>query len=226
LSENIHCNQKITQLDFNNNQRHIRSNQQTWQAANLALCCPAPIQSQLLQPLFPELASQLAQIEYAPVAVVIQEFKRDDFHKVPKGFGALMTRSERSDGVLGILFTSHIFPDHTGKDIILTRTILGGSICPDVVQKSNQELMHLALSRHQKIFDTPNLQHQRALVIKHPLGIPKYPKGHLKIQEAVENFHQSYPNIRLSGNHLFGVAVKDCIRNAKVISQHFNPQLQ
>lgn len=227
LDGTVHCHQTVESISWNPEQhwsiqsRNEHQAPETWHCKNLALTCPAPIQSKLLQPLFPKIAEILAQIEYAPVAVVIQEFDVNDFTNIPRGFGGLMTRSQREDGVLGILFTSEIFPSHSQPHTILTRTILGGSIQPDIVQKSNQELMHLALKRHQQIFKSPNLQSQKSLVIKHPMGIPKYPVGHIKIQEQITQFHQEHPNIRLSGNHLFGVAIKDCIRNAHHIAQHF-----
>ena len=223
LQSDIHCDQEIQYLERHCDHWIVQSNNQEWTCRNIALTCPAPSQAKLLQPLFPDLALQLQKIEYAPVAVVIQEFDATDFVELPQGFGALLTRSEREDGTLGILFTSHIFPSHAPKGTVTTRTILGGSIRPEVVTKSNQELMAIALKRHQQIFNSPNLQSTNTLVIKHPLGIPKYPKGHLQIQQYISQFHQKHPNIRLSGNHLFGVAIKDCIRNAHSISQHFAP---
>ena len=187
----------------------------------LAITCPAPVQEKLLSNSFPKIAKLFSKIPYSSVAVVIAEFPQNAFANPPVGFGALMNREGQQSGILGTLFTSCIFPSHQQDGSISTRTILGGSIVPKIKEKDSQELQSLVLKHHEKLFGSLRTQPSYIKVIKHQNAIPRYEKGHLEIQNEIHQFHQQNPTIRLSGNSLFGVAVKDCIRQSKLSVHDF-----
>jgi|GEM_PF-6347221 len=192
-----------------------------FRARSLALTCPAPAQTHLLDTVHPSIAMELSRIQYSPVAVVLQTFAKDDFTNPPSGFGALLSRSEQQSGLLGILFSSHLYPHRCPSDTIMTRSILGGSIAPEIVSTSDEHLQSLALQGHREAFDCPNLSPTNVRTIRWHRAIPRYSIGHWALQERIRTFHNTNPLIRLSGNHLFGVAVKDCIRIGYEHAQHF-----
>lgn len=234
LSKNIRTKQHVTSAQYNSTVQlwalsvsAIQDTTSTVLAKNLVLCCPAREQATILEKELEKDADMhtvvhaLSAVQYNPVVVVIHEFKKSDFVEIPVGFGALCTKESQQTGILGILFTSNIFPSHSSGDILITRTIMGGSICPNMLDKTDMELQHISLEMHQKLFHSPLLQSQRQTVIRHRLGIPQYDTQHISLHEHVRELHKNYPHLRLSGNHLFGVAIKDTIRNSKEIATHF-----
>ena len=158
--------------------------------------------------------------------MVLQRFKKEQFTVPPAGFGALLNRDAQHSGLLGILFSSHLFPDRAPANTVSTRSILGGSIVPSIVEESDTSLKAMALHHHQTLFKSPNLTPSFAEVIKWSQAIPQYNVGHLSIQDEVHQFHSQHPHLRISGNHLFGVAIKDCIRTSKEFSNHFTQSPQ
>ena len=181
----------------------------------LAITCPASAQEELLENSFPKISKSISQIQYSSVVVVIMEFSKDTFPNPPVGFGALMNRAGQGSGILGTLFSSCIFSSRQKDDVISTRTIIGGSIVPEMMNKSQQELQAQVLAHHESLFGKCQKPPLHCTVVKHQDAIPRYEKGHLALQKEIEAFHQLNPSLRLSGNHLFGVAVKDCIRQSK-----------
>ena len=191
------------------------------QAKSLAITCPASAAAQLLKQLHPAVSNDLHNIEYSPVAVVMQAFERSDFTSPPIGFGALQSRSEQQSGLLGILFTSHLYPHRCPANLVMTRSLLGGSIVPDIVFAEDSVLESIALEAHRTLFDSPNLRPTSVQTIRWKHAIPRYGSGHWALQERMHQFHRSNQTLRLSGNHLFGVAVKDCIRIGQEHANHF-----
>ena len=126
-----------------------------------------------------------------------------------------MNRDGQQSGILGTLFTSCIFPTHQKNGVISTRTILGGSIAPEIMKKDQQELQKMVIEHHEKLFGSLRSPPLHITMVKHHDAIPRYEKGHLQLQQKITQFHMHHPTIRLSGNHIFGVAVKDCIKQSK-----------
>ena len=213
-------NTPATQITYDNGWI-INTPNGIFRARSLALTCPAAAQTQLLDTVHPSVARDLSQIQYSPVAVVLQTFAKEDFTTPPSGFGALLSRDEQQSGLLGILFSSHLYPHRCPSDTIMTRSILGGSIAPEIVTTSDEHLQSIALQGHREAFDCPNLSPTNVGTIRWRRAIPQYSIGHWALQERIRTFHNCNPSIRLSGNHLFGVAVKDCIRVGYEHAQHF-----
>ena len=97
------------------------------------------------------LPTDLRKIEYSPVAVVMQTFQRSDFTTPPEGFRALQSREEQQSGLLGILFTSHLYPHRCSTNQVMTRSILGGSIIPEIVTTDDTNLQSIALNAHRTL---------------------------------------------------------------------------
>ena len=199
----------------------ITTSNDTVHAKAIAITCPANASATLLAHTHPDVSSDLATIQYSPAAVVMQTFKKSDFKNPPIGFGALLSRSEQHRGLLGILFTSHLYPYRCSDETTMTRSILGGSIVPNVVSEPDAVLEAIALEAHRELFNSPNITPTSVRTIRWTNAIPRYSIGHWHLQERMRAFHNDHPTIRLSGNHLFGVAVKDCIRIGQEHANHF-----
>lgn len=185
---------------------------------HVVLACPAYSQSQLLQNIDEETAHLLDKISYSDVAVAISEYTEDSFPHRNRGFGALCAQDQELYGVLGILFSSDIFPSRTSgqSQRLLTRTILGGTRYPDVLDWSEQDIKKRVSQAHQIIFGQAKHQSSEVYVFKHKRAIPLYARGHDELQQKIRSqIRTKNDSLSLLGNHLFGVGVKDCIRNGE-----------
>ena len=179
------------------------------------MACPAYAQANLLRSAAPELSEALRQIAYSAVAVVVSIYPKTAWPDPPSGFGALATPSTPSGGALGTLFSSCIFPEQHPNDVVVTRTIMGGSRYPEVMDCTESELIQRVGELHRQYFGTPQAAPRDVLVYKHQNAIPRYDVGHAARQSHIRELLRKHPGLFLIGNHLGGVGVKDCIRNGQ-----------
>ena len=199
--------------------------QNDFECDHVVLACPAYVQSKLLQNIDKETALLLDNILYSDVAVAISEYTQESFPNRNKGFGALCAQDQELYGVLGILFSSDIFPSRTlgQQNRLLTRAILGGTQYPDVLDWSEQDIKERVSQAHQIIFGQQKHQVSEVYVFKHKNAIPLYAPGHNELQEKIRSqIYKKHDALSLLGNHLFGVGVKDCIRNGEQCAELIN----
>ncbi|HCH64952.1 MAG TPA: protoporphyrinogen oxidase [Deltaproteobacteria bacterium] len=186
-------------------------------ARHVILACPAPAQARIVAPVDNEASEALHGIPYGPVVVVCTAWSKGSWSIDPEGFGVLLARNEAQriggiDGVLGMLFTSSIFPDHTHSDEVLIRTILGGSIAPEIFEASDQELIARARRAAAICLGPERKPPNMIRVYRHPAGIPQYRVGHPARVATVRAAETRHPGLYFIGNHLEGIGVKDCAR--------------
>lgn len=182
------------------------------QADAVVLATPAHVSAKLLGELDADAADALAAIPYVPVAVVCQAVPRAGWSP-PDGFGVLVPRAQDLD-VLGTLFTSNLFPAHAPDDQFLLRSMVGGSIKPQLVGLDDDALVARVRAASERLLG-PLPQVSRSAVFRHPQGIPQYTLGHRGRVARVRAGEARLPGLFLTGNHLEGVAVKDCVRDGE-----------
>ena len=222
LGHRLTCDRRVTALKKTADGWQVRARdadgeEHVQQARRVVLACPAPAQARIVAAVDPVASEALAGIPYGPVVVVCTAWSKESWSIEPEGFGVLLARGESRqidgiDGVLGMLFTSSIFPDRAGPDEVLIRTILGGSIAPEVYQESDQELIARA-RRAAVVCLGPERKPPRMIqVYRHPEGIPQYRVGHPARVAVVRAAEDRHDGLYFIGNHLEGIGVKDCAR--------------
>ena len=177
----------------------------------VVLAVPGHAASKITASLDTELSVGLEGIEYASVAVVCAGLPRTD--DLPQGFGALVP-FEEGLGILGTLFTCSIFPGHGPEDGFALRTILGGARNPVQAGLDPQELVAIARRDNEALLG-PLPQARVTRVYQHARGIPQYTLGHRQRVAGIRAREAALSGLFLVGNHLEGVAVKDCVRNGE-----------
>lgn len=216
LGDRLHTNTPAIEISKEGSTWNIITPKQTFQTTQLVLACPAFVQSTLLSNIDQELSTLLNSIQYTSVALVISIYKREDLS--PTGFGALVARGTELYGALGILFSSCIFPSRYPSQYTVTRTILGGTRYPEIVSLSKDEIAKRTQQAHQSVFQTQAHPVEQIVYI-HQNAIPLYSVGHGQKQEEIQSLAKKYSGLHLIGNHLFGVGVKDCIRNGTITAR-------
>jgi oxygen-dependent protoporphyrinogen oxidase len=156
------------------------------------------------------LNSTLLEIEYTKLAAVNLTFPKGT--GFPKGFGFLVPTKENTP-LLGCLFNHFIFPDFSPSGQPSLTLMLGGANNPELLNKTDQEITDIGLQAiKERVGDLP--QPSRSLIKRWENAIPHYTLGHLDRVEKIEKITRN-TKLTVGGNFLKGVAVTDCILNAR-----------
>jgi oxygen-dependent protoporphyrinogen oxidase len=165
----------------------------------------------------PELAIALRRIEYPPVATAVSMYRRDAVAHPLDGFGLLIPQLERRS-ILGIIFSSTIYPNRTPEGFVLLTTFIGGARQPELALRSREEIeydVHRELQRTLGISARP---HAFSLNVW-PHAIPQYNIGYGEILGAIEQAEGRHRGLHLLGNYRGGVSVADCVRSASLLAE-------
>ena len=218
-SNQIKCNRQVQAIEKNGDRWNVFFADGNITCDAIVFACPSHAQASIIRGTLPDIAPHLDAIKYSSVVVVSGIYPQKMWQRTPVGFGALVTPKTESYGALGTLFTSSIFPSHGPQGTIITRSIFGGTRHPTAIEWDNQELIAKNRKLHTKFFGEELDQPIDIQVFKHHNAIPRYEVGHHQRQITIQSMQKCNPGIFFVGNHLFGVGVKDCIRNAKRTAQ-------
>jgi oxygen-dependent protoporphyrinogen oxidase len=152
---------------------------------------------------------ELADIPYAPVAVVVLGFARGAVAHPLDGFGVLVPAVERRR-VLGVLFSSSLFPGRAPDDHVTLTAFVGGVRQPELAGLARASLVALARDELTDLlgaFGEPVFQH----VAVWPRAIPQYVLGYGRWLEIVEQVEAANPGLALAGSYRDGVSLGDAI---------------
>ncbi|MCY1016553.1 protoporphyrinogen oxidase [Pyxidicoccus sp. MSG2] len=184
-------------------------------AKHVVLAVPSHVATGLLRPLDATLAAKVADIEYAPIAVVHLGFDAGTT-PAPDGFGFLVPSGEKRR-LLGAIHASTTFPFRVEGGRVLYTCMVGGARQPDLVKQDEEALVALAreeLKALAGVTATPSFRE----VIRWERGIPQYNVGHLERVSAIDAALQRWPGLHLTGNAYKGVGLNDCIRNGALLA--------
>jgi len=176
----------------------------------VVLACPAKASANLLRSVDPEAADALDAIEHVSMAVVAGVLPTSDWSP-PEGFGCLVPPGPTAPAALGMLFTTNIFPDHAAKGHATLRIMMGGSRDAEVLETSDAEILAQGRAATEAMIG-PLPSFAATRVFRHPGAIPQYNLGHHERVATCRAAESRHPGLFLIGNHLDGIAVKDCIR--------------
>ncbi|NJN15660.1 MAG: protoporphyrinogen oxidase, partial [Oscillochloris sp.] len=173
---------------------------------------PAYVSAELVADLDATAATALKTIAYAPVAVANLAYNRAQVAHPLEGFGVLAP-SQAQRNFLGILWASSLFPSAAPKGKVLTITLMGGALRPELALRDEQAIIASAIADHEALLGargTPELAH----ATRWERAIPQYTFDHEQRIAAVEKLERSHPGLYLLGSYRGGVGVPKCWLNA------------
>jgi oxygen-dependent protoporphyrinogen oxidase len=188
-----------------------------WTADVVALTCPAYTQAELLADEDSQLAEQMAEIAYTPIAVVALGYRAADVPGKLDGFGYLTPQRDRRD-VLGVQWCSSIYPGRSPEGTVLLRALCGGWNRADILGWDDDRLLRAVradLSVTMRIHAAP-VFHQ---IVRWERAIPQYHVGHLARVARIEQRAGKHPGLFLGGNSFRGVALPDCVEQAEALAR-------
>ncbi|HET7259096.1 MAG TPA: protoporphyrinogen oxidase, partial [Candidatus Acidoferrum sp.] len=183
-------------------------------ADRLVLAVPSNVATKLLDP---EMASLLAEIEYARVGVVSLGYRKEDLGHSLEGFGFLIPRSEGLR-TLGTVWNSSLFPNRAPEGHALLTSFIGGATDPQAVGLSLDELaslVHKEIAPILSIRGAPSFSNVQ--IYEHAL--PQYNIGHAARVGDLERESSHLLNLKLAGNYLHGPAIGACVEQAQSVAQ-------
>ncbi len=180
-----------------------------WTAAGVVLACPAHSSAELLSAATAGKSRTLAEIPYAPVAIVGIGASRADLRHDLDSAGFLVPR-DSGLRVLGCLFLSALFPERGSRADATLVAVLGGTTEPAVARWSAARLVEATMEDLRK---TVGLRGEpRANVVrKLPRALPQYEVGHGRFLGLIDELESELPGVLLAGSYRGGISVGDCL---------------
>jgi oxygen-dependent protoporphyrinogen oxidase len=125
------------------------------------------------------------------------------------------TRERRE--LLGVLWTSSIFPGRAPADKVLLRCMAGGADNPAAVELDDEALTNLTLAELRPLLGIKGAP-AMVRIIRHQRAIAQYVPGHLARLAAVERELAGLPGLYLTGSSYRGISVNACVKEAETVA--------
>jgi len=149
------------------------------------------------------------QIHYPPIARIALGFRRSQVAHPLDGFGALVPRVEHRK-VLGVLFSSSMFPNRAPQDHVLLTVFAGGARDTELMNQPTSEIVRLAIEDVRNLLGITG-QPVFQDVVKIERSIPQYNVGYGAVKAMIARVESRSPGLFFSGNFNNGISVSDCI---------------
>lgn len=155
-------------------------------------------------------------IPQPPVSSLFLGYRREQVGHPLDGFGGLVPAVEHRS-VLGILFSSTLFPDRAPPGHVGLTIFAGGLRQPDVARLTTDELIaRIVPDLHDLVgVNTP------PVFVKHtywPRAIPQYVLGYERYLEAIKQVELSTQGLFIGGNVREGISLQDCIKSGEKLA--------
>jgi oxygen-dependent protoporphyrinogen oxidase len=174
---------------------------------------PAGAAAHVLRIASPELASELAAVEYSSSITVGLGYDRNVRQSLPPGFGFLVPRSE-GKRLLAATFVHNKFPHRAPEDRALLRCFFAGSNAENVWPLSDDQIVGIVRNELEQIIGL-RAEPLFARVYKWKSAMAQYGVGHLERLERIEQLRAQLPGLALAGNAYRGIGVPDCVRSGR-----------
>ncbi|MDX2187885.1 MAG: protoporphyrinogen oxidase [Opitutaceae bacterium] len=151
----------------------------------------------------------LSQVSSPPVTSLFLGFKRQDVPHPLNGFGMLVPPVENRK-LLGVLFSSSLFPGRAPEGHVALTAMVGGSRLPEVALLDDAALLDLVRSELASIMGikaTP--VYTRRVTWRH--AIPQYTLGYEQFLDTIEVAEGTFPGLFVGGQVRDGISVPNCI---------------
>ena len=159
----------------------------------------------------------LSEITQPPVSSLFLGYRREQVGHALDGFGGLVPAVEHRS-MLGILFSSTLFPDRAPAGHIGLTVFAGGLRQPDIAQLTTDELLaRIGLDLRELMGITTPPQ-----FVKHtywPRAIPQYSLGYERYLTALDQIEAAHAGLFIGGNVRDGISLQDCLKSGEKIAK-------
>ncbi|AOS45871.1 Protoporphyrinogen oxidase [Lacunisphaera limnophila] len=184
----------------------------------VVLAAPATALSQLtVGSLGERPLATLENIPHPPVSSLFLGYRRDQIAHPLDGFGGLVPAVERRN-VLGILFSSTLFPGRAPEGHVALTIFVGGMRQPDHARLAPEALLRLIDRDLQDLVGAKGAP----VFMRHthwPRAIPQYIPGFERWLDQMTALEARHPGLFIGGNARDGISVPDCIKSGTRLAE-------
>ena len=177
------------------------------------IALPAQAAAGVLHPAAPELAAELAAVQYSSSITVGLGYDFDVRQSLPPGFGFLVPRSEKRQ-LLAATFVHNKFPHRAPDDRALLRCFFASQNAENVWSHSDDQIVGIVRNELQQILGL-RAEPLFARVYRWKSAMAQYGVGHLERLERIDRLREKLPGLALAGNGYRGIGVPDCVRSGR-----------
>jgi len=185
----------------------------------VCLALPSPQAAKLLRTCSNKIATHLERIPYASSAVAVLAIQRREIRPDAICFGIVVPKIERRD-CLAISLASEKYEGRCPDDIVLARVFMGGAVRPELLEKSDDQLLGIAKKEVEELLGASSLPRWQSLV-RWNESMPQYLVGHTQHMATIRELLTQDPTLDLIGNAFDGVGIPQCVRLAKRSAERF-----
>ena len=164
------------------------------------------------------LADALESIDYASSVVVVTGHRLADISHPLDASGLVIPRIEGRE-ILSVSLSSRKFPGRAPAGRVLLRTFLGGALNPQMVDRSDEELISVTKAELADMLGVKG-DAEFALVARYRRGMPQYHVGHVGRVAEIARLRAGHAGLFLAGNAYEGVGIPDCIHSGEQAAEN------
>ena len=187
------------------------------EADALILATPAFVAGRLLGEHYPDLAAELAAIDYVSTATVSLAYRESDLTRPLDGYGYVIPRRE-GRAALACTWTSTKFPHRAPAGCALLRVFIGRAGQVGEIPWDEAGLLEIA---REELRLTLGITAEPLFTRTHiwEKAMPQYNLGHPERLDRIDAFVGSIPGLALAGGGYRGIGIPDCIRSGEMAAE-------
>ena len=169
------------------------------------------------------ISSLISEIPHSPIGILNLKVPTSSIRHSSDGFGFLIPPKDGYP-VLGCIFSSSIFPERCESGTTLLTVFSGGVHSPTLANVEIEEIKAKVIKEIKNLLTIS--AEVEVLSAKHwSSAIANYPLGHYKTQEAVSQFEERLPSIKLLAAWLDGVSLPDRVKLSLNLARDLSSEL-
>jgi oxygen-dependent protoporphyrinogen oxidase len=159
----------------------------------------------------------LALIEYPPVSSLFLGFRRHEVMHPLDGFGMLVPAVEKRS-ILGVLFSSSLFPGRAPLGHVALTVMVGGARQPQLAGLPTEELIAAVQPDLKELLGVE----ANPVFVRHnhwPRAIPQYNVGHEHFLTGYAAIERAFAGLYIGGQARDGIAVPACLAAGEKLAE-------
>jgi len=219
LGDAVRCSQRVTTVRRVDQHWEITSGidgtQVTESFSSVVCALPAAALAAIKFEAVPgsERLSELIDIEHPPVTSVFVGYRREQVAHPLDGFGLLVPEVEQRR-MLGVLFSSTLFPNRAPDGHVALTLFIGGVRAPELAKLDDVALRKLVSEELGELLGVKG-EPVRFSVVRWPRAIPQYTLGYARFKTIFTQVETGTPGLYFGGNARDGISLANCIESGR-----------
>ena len=169
-----------------------------------------------------ERLAELLEIEHPSVTSVFVGYRREQVAHPLDGFGLLVPEVEQRR-MLGVLFSSALFPNRAPEGHVALTVFIGGVRAPELAALDDDALRKLLREELGELLGVKG-EPVYFSVVRWPRAIPQYTLGYARFKDIFTAVEAAAPGLYFGGNARDGISLANCIESGRRLAHAVGAQ--